>query len=79
VKRWIDTKARVWSWTDVAEWFETRLGRSVSAPSDAHAVAAFNSILEFRRHAASLRRPDEREEVVEFLREDDELRLLLDA
>jgi hypothetical protein len=79
VVRWIDTKTRVWSWNDVAEWFDTRLGRSVAAAGDAHTVAAFNGILEFRRHAARVPKADERDEVMEFLREDDELRLMLDA
>lgn len=50
VVRWVDAKTRLWLWSDVAEWFETRIGKPVTVTCEAHAVAAFNGTLEVRRH-----------------------------
>jgi hypothetical protein len=77
VVRWVDAKTRLWMWSDVAEWFETRLGKHVTVTGETHAVAAFNGILEVRRHAPRLLSEEERAAVAEFVREDEELRTLL--
>jgi predicted DNA-binding transcriptional regulator AlpA len=76
--RWVDAKTRLWLWADVAEWIQTRLGKDTVIVGEAHTIAAFNGLLGFRRHVPQLA-SDEGEEVAEFIREDDELRVLLDA
>jgi hypothetical protein len=77
VVRWVDAKTRLWLWSDVAEWFEAKLGKSVSPKDSAHTVAAFNGLLEIRRHMPCLLEAGERDQVVEFFQEDEELRVLL--
>ena len=57
-ERWVDARTTLWRWSEVAEWFEHRLGETVTRPEDAHFVAALNGLLELRRHTAQL--PDER-------------------
>ncbi len=79
VVRWVDSRTRVWHWTDVAEWVETRLGTQLDLAGDAHAIAAFNGILELRRHVSRLPLKEDRAAVAGFIREDEELRTLLGA
>lgn len=75
--RWVDAKTRLWLWSDVAEWIEIHLGRKVERAHGVHTVAAFNGLLEVRRHAHSLSPEEGREELAELVREDEELRSLL--
>lgn len=74
---WVDAKTRVWRWTDVAGWFESRLGESLALGAAAETVATFNGLLEARLHSRRLPREDERDAVGQFAREDEELHSLL--
>jgi hypothetical protein len=49
---WVDARTIVWNWSEVAEWFETRLGEQVARGNETHAVAALNGALETRRRDA---------------------------
>jgi predicted DNA-binding transcriptional regulator AlpA len=79
VVRWVDSKTRVWRWSDVADWVETRLGRPIAHAGDAHMVAVFNGLLEATHHVLRVEDGSAREELTEFIREDEEIRVLLDA
>lgn len=76
---WVDAKTRVWRWTDVAEWFETRLGQPLALTEEADTIATFNGLLEARLHSRRLPRQDERDAVAEFARADEELHELFSA
>jgi predicted DNA-binding transcriptional regulator AlpA len=67
-ERWVDARTTVWHWTEVAEWFENRLGERVAHGDETHAVAALNGVLEARRHVDGS--PESvREAVTEFAHE----------
>jgi hypothetical protein len=74
---WVDAKSKVWRWTDVAEWFETRLGEPLALTEEAETIATFNGLLEARLHSRRLPRTEERQAVGEFARADQELHALL--
>jgi len=67
-ERWVDARTTVWHWTEVAEWFETRLGEQVARDDESHAVAALNGLLEARRHVDDSSE-SVREAVAEFAHE----------
>jgi len=75
--RWIDARTRVWRWSDVAEWFETCMGKAPAPRTDVDVIVIFNGLLEAGRHVQRLSRDQDREAVAEFVREDEELRSLL--
>lgn len=74
---WVDAKSKVWRWSDVAEWFETRLGEPLALTEDAETIATFNGLLEARLHSRRLPRDEEKQAVAEFARTDDALHALL--
>jgi hypothetical protein len=74
---WIDAKSRVWRWTDVTEWFETRLGEPLTLTEEAETIATFNGLLEARLHSRRLPRDEDKQAVAEFARADRELHGLL--
>ncbi len=52
---WIDAKTRVWKWSNVAIWFNERLGEDVKLDAGApQFIAALNGALEARRQISSL-------------------------
>lgn len=67
-ERWVDARTTVWHWTEVAEWFENRLGERVARGDETHAVAALNGLLEARRHVDDSSE-SVREAVAEFAHE----------
>ena len=67
-ERWVDARTTVWHWTEVAEWFENRLGERVARGDETHAVAALNGVLEARRHVDDSPQ-SVREAVTEFAHE----------
>jgi hypothetical protein len=67
---WVAGKNALWQWSDVSEWFRTRLGEDLPASHSAAFVAALNGALEARWRLAEVREPDEREELARVLQED---------
>lgn len=52
---WIDAKTRVWKWSNVAIWFNERMGEDVKLDAGApQFIAALNGALEARRQISSL-------------------------
>lgn len=75
--RWVDARTTLWRWSDVAEWFERRLGERVDAPELARVVAALNGVLETRHQAGLIEHAHEWNEIVSFARRDKTLGELL--
>lgn len=50
----LNGRTRVWRWTDVAVWFEERLGKPLPETVDSAFVQAFNDALEIRRLSGRL-------------------------
>jgi hypothetical protein len=67
---WVASRNPLWQWSDVAEWFATRLGEEIPGSGSAAFVAALNGALEARWRLAQVSEPDEREELARVLRED---------
>lgn len=76
-ERWIDARTTVWHWTEVAEWFEQRLGERVADTADANAIAAINGLLETRRHLVHVDVRPARSALASFVHHDPELRNFL--
>ena len=56
----LNSRTRVWRWTDVAQWFETVLGEPLPATSESAFLQAFNDALEIRRLSQRLEEPQRR-------------------
>lgn len=71
---WLNSKTRLWRWSDVARWFEEALGERAADADEAMLVAALNAALDLRNHASSLAEPTARQAVAELLRAEVTLR-----
>ena len=67
---WVAGKNALWLWSDVAEWFRTKLDEDLPTARSAAFVAALNGALETRCRLAQVSEPDEREELARVLQED---------
>jgi hypothetical protein len=65
----LDTRTKVWRWSDVAEWFAEKLGEPLADTSDSAFLQAFNDALEISRLAGKLGE-SERKAVAQALRAD---------
>jgi hypothetical protein len=53
----LDTRTKLWRWTDVAQWFEEALGEPLADTSESAFLRAFNDALEIRQLANRLGKP----------------------
>lgn len=53
----LDARTKVWSWVDVAHWFEQAFGEPLPDTDDSAFLLAFNDALEIRRLAERLGKP----------------------
>lgn len=70
---WVASKHPLWQWSDVAQWFSTRVGEEIPGSGSAAFIAALNGALEARWRLAEVRDPDERAELARVLQEDVDL------
>ena len=49
----LDTRYRLWRWTEVRTWLSNARGEQLDGPDD-HVIEAINASLELRRHAPYL-------------------------
>jgi len=71
---WLNSKTRLWRWSDVARWFEEALGDRAADADEAMLVAALNAALDLRNHTSNLAEPTARQAVAELLRAEITLR-----
>lgn len=71
---WLNSRTRLWHWSDVARWFEAALGEHAADADEATIVAALNAALDLRNHAANLAEPAARQAVAALLRAEVALR-----
>jgi hypothetical protein len=65
----LDSRTKVWRWSDVAEWFDGKLGKPLPDTADSAFLQAFNDALEISRLAGKLGE-SERKAVAQALRAD---------